>query len=517
MTEKEHTIIDGLLTWEEDAGLDFKRVGSHKVKSFIKTAVAMANTEGGIIVFGIEDSAKATGADRLYGVGENPSVLDDFKRELSADVLPSLDKSNHLEMLWRSFPCKLRTGQMGEIRVCFVPKSGLVHSIKGGGTYARFGSQNRQLTANEITNLSLQRGVQSAVDAPADVPVELLETDWWKQYAEQRQLSRPFPDVLKHIGLSVPDGSEWKPSMAAVLLFAEFPGSLLHRKCAIRIFHYRGHEVEYQENTNLIGKPITIDGPLIQQIRKATDGLMNEIKSNAQVSVQGFEFFQHYPRRVIQEAITNAVLHRDYRLNEDIHIRIFTNRIEVQSPGVFPKRVSSENISTIGSNPRNVLIVNHLRDFPIAPNLDAGEGVRMMFQTLEHQGLYPPKYEESRDTREWVKVSLFNEARLSEWELIKDYLSSHAEICNADVRKILNLSRSYEGSRFLKGWVEKGLIEVSNPEAGTRYRKYKLVKTKGWETVFDRINQLLSEELSGLDERPEDGLPGIAFENEEPK
>ena len=225
--------------------------------------------------------------------------------------------------------------------------------------------------------------------------------------------------------------------MAAVLLFAEFPGSLLHRKCAIRIFHYRGHEVEYQENTNLIGKPITIDGPLIQQIRKATDGLMNEIKSNAQVSVQGFEFFQHYPRRVIQEAITNAVLHRDYRLNEDIHIRIFTNRIEVQSAGVFPKRVSSENISTIGSNPRNVLIVNHLRDFPIAPNLDAGEGVRMMFQTLEHQGLYPPKYEESRDTREWVKVSLFNEARLSEWELIKDYLSSHAEICNADVRKIL--------------------------------------------------------------------------------
>ena len=67
----------------------------------------------------------------------------------------------------------------------------------------------------------------------------------------------------------------------------------------------------------------------------------------------GFEIVQRYPVRVIKEAITNAVIHRDYHLATDVHIRIFSDRIEVESPGLFAGPVTVANIGQVGVFNRN--------------------------------------------------------------------------------------------------------------------------------------------------------------------
>jgi len=459
----------------ESESLDFKRVGN--VESVVKTVSAMANTSGGIVILGLEDAGKASGRDRLFGLEEKPECEGEIRRAMHSRVTPSLAPPA-CEMTLSRVPCKLREGTMGHIGIISVSKSNAVHSIVNGGTYGRFGSQNRQLSALEITELSLRRGVTSAVDIAVDVPVELLQTDTWQEYYKERGLSRDFPDCLRHLGLAEKEfqSGRWQPTVAAVLLFAEHPGDLLKRKCSIRVFHYRGHEVEYDPNTNLARPPITIDGPVLKQIRDAIKTVQNELSSGIQVSTQGVEFRQRYPVRVIQEAITNAVIHRDYRLSRDIHLRIFTNRIEVESPGVLPGAVTPENIGEIGSKPRNRALGVHLREFDKPPNLDAGEGVRMMFATMKRDGLYPPFYEEEADPlKEYVRVTLRNEARLSEWELFQDYLREHKTAGNADVRRILNLAGNrVKASKLLREWVDKGLIEIANPDAGTRNRKYRL-------------------------------------------
>ena len=51
-----------------------------------------------------------------------------------------------------------------------------------------------------------------------------------------------------------------------------------------------------------------------------------------------------YPITALHEIITNAVLHRDYSVADDIHIRIFDNRVEVASPGTLPAHITAENI-----------------------------------------------------------------------------------------------------------------------------------------------------------------------------
>lgn len=471
--ELQNDRIARALELPEEDRLDFKRVGN--VESVVKTACAMANTRGGWIVLGIDDRQKASGVARVYGVEEKPECMGEIRRALSSRISPPLKEPHVTDLSETTIRCNLRDGSVGSVVLLRVPQSSSVHSLVDGGTYIRSGPQNRQLSAAEITELSLRRGTQSAVDSTVDVPVELLETPLYREYARQRHLSRPFPEQLKHLGLFKKTGGVYQPTRAAVLLFAENPGGLLNQKCAIRVFHYLGHQIEHTEDTNLARPPVTMDGPILHQIRQAVHAVMQELERGVQVSPTGFEVKQKYPRRVVQEAITNAVIHRDYRLSQDIHIRIFANRIEVESPGVFPGAITAENLREAGSHPRNRALVDHLREFPDPPNLDAGEGVRMMFSTLEAKGLYPPVYRtEDELGHEAVQVDLLNEARHSEWELVQDYVRQHGTITNADVRRITNSRATVKASKFLREWVEKGLLMIGNPDAGTRLRFYRL-------------------------------------------
>jgi predicted HTH transcriptional regulator len=70
--------------------------------------------------------------------------------------------------------------------------------------------------------------------------------------------------------------------------------------------------------------------------------------------------------------------------------RVFANRIEIENPGLLPGGVTVNKAGAVGSRPRNRALVDHLREFPSPPNLDAREGVRMMKQTMSHASLYPP-------------------------------------------------------------------------------------------------------------------------------
>jgi len=82
----------------------------------------------------------------------------------------------------------------------------------------------------------------------------------------------------------------------------------------------------------LLKTPKTINGPLIQQIAGAYAYIINEISTGLAMARSGFETVHRYPVRVIREVITNAVIHRDYHINQDIHVHIFDNRIPV--PGL---------------------------------------------------------------------------------------------------------------------------------------------------------------------------------------
>lgn len=466
-------LIVRLLDWRENQYFDAKRAGDNHRK--LVTISAFANSEGGLLAIGIEDSSRANGRNRVFGIQEKPESIDDLRRMLRTRITPPLEPPHCEPPTFLEVGCTLRDGTRGSVMLIRVPKSASVHSLVDGGTYVRFERSNRHLTAAEITDLSMQRGATSAVNGLVEVPFDLLDTDVWRTYREQRRLTRPIDEAMLHLGLARRDTQGViRPTRAAVLLFAEEPSGLLDAKCTCRLFHYRGDRVEHGTSTNLLRPPRTLGGPLIRQIRDAAEATIEALARGIQMGPLGFEVAQKYPVRVIREAITNAIIHRDYRLSVDIHIRIFAGRIEIESPGLLPGEVTTENIGVIGSRPRNRSLVDHLREFPTPPNLDAGEGVRMMKATMNEAGLYPPLFITRPDLeREAVLVMLFNESRPSAWDQVQHYLERHGEIGNAEVRKILGTDNPVRASRQLKSWVERGLLVVANPDAAKQHRRYR--------------------------------------------
>lgn len=95
---------------------------------------------------------------------------------------------------------------------------------------------------------------------------------------------------------------------------------------------------------NLRKVPLTICGPLIEQIDDAVKAVLRELEEGLTLTGSGFKTRHVYPERVVKEAIVNAVIHRDYRLNRDIFIRIFDDRIEVESQAPF-RAISRQAIS----------------------------------------------------------------------------------------------------------------------------------------------------------------------------
>lgn len=396
--------------------------------------------------------------------------------EVQRNLRSRITDPDELRWTHQEVGCTLRDGQHGSIILLKVAKSARVHSIVDDGTFIRLTKGNKHLTASEINDLCHARGVVSAESHLEQVDFDLLNTDYWRAYAEKRKLTRPIDQAMFHIGIAKKDASGvLRPTRAAVLLFAEEPTGVLAAKTAVRIFHYKGSEISTDPNTNLARAPINVVGPLVRQIIDARQAVIGELAGKVQFGPLGFEIVQRYPVRVIAEAITNAVIHRDYRLASDIIIRIFQDRVEVESPGLLGGPVTVANIGRIGTFGRNPLIVQHLREFPNPPNLDAGEDVRMMIGTMRESGLYPPLYlTRPRIEREAVVTVLRNQNRPSVWEQVVDRIRKHGDIGNAELRTLTGSDDTLGASKRLKAWVEQGLLIVANPEAGRNVRRYTL-------------------------------------------
>lgn len=475
--------VDQLLELDESKQFEFKRIAGTKLTRALETIVAFANTDGGYLILGLEDPEKATGRQRVYGIQERPENVDELRRLVTTKVTPRL-----IGISFTDVYCTLRDGTSGQVVLVHVEKGGDVHSIVLGGTWMRVGRSNRQMTAEEVTRLRFERGKITAETQLADVAFELLDTDYWRAFAAKRKLTRALPDAMQHLGLAKPTAEDdLRPTHAAVLLFAENPGGLLGSKAAVRVFHYKGERIEANATPNLLKPPVSFSGPIVTQIHDVYQYVLSELATGVQMGPLGFEIVQRYPARVLKEAITNAVIHRDYSLPSDIHVRILADRIEVASPGTLPGRVTPKNIREIGSVSRNPLIVSNLREFPEPPNLDAGEGVRMMYQTMDAAGLYPPQYlSKATIGKDQVRVVLRNENRPSVWDQLWAYIDKHGSIGNAELRALLRTDDTLRVSKLLRQLVDSGLLVVANPSAAKQRRRYKLPEQDPLESLLSR-------------------------------
>jgi ATP-dependent DNA helicase RecG len=456
MPIEKHTISPAqkasILAYEENHFVDLKALDIAPGK-LTRSIAAFANADGGDLYVGIDEDRTA--------------------RVRTWRGFDSVEAANgHIQPFDQLFPlgsgfeysflaCE---GGVGLVLQVSVLKSSDIKKASDGNVYVRRGAQNLPVTTREAhQRLEYAKGLTSFESTLLDVEPQAIEdaapTAEFMLHVVPAGKARPW--LTKHRLLR-----EGKPSVAGVLLFAESPQAILPKRCGIKIYRYGTKDAVGTRET-LAFTPLTVEGHLYAQVREAvaqTTRVIEEVRRLGDASLESIT----YPNEALHEIITNAVLHRDYSIADDIHIRVFDNRVEVESPGRLPAHITVDNILDERFS-RNGTLVWIINKFPDPPNQDVGEGLNTAFAAMRKLGLKPPLITE-RDNS--VLVVVRHEALASTEQRILEFLESHDTIRNREAREICNVSGDYVIKRVFGQLVDRGLIEQvpGTDRATTTYR-----------------------------------------------
>lgn len=449
-------LVDSFLAASEWESFEIKRA-EVSPRKLLETTCAMANTEGGYIVIGIEDKLKASGANRLIGISENEDNVSEFLKLVRSDFDPPLQ--HYVTGFYEDIVN--RDGVNDRIYVVAVKKADDVHSLKSGDTFVRSGSQNVKIGSQEILRRRYEKGSikfeneDSLIDSFDDLDQELLSS-YRKDTGSKEESLWQF---LKDNGLVKTTGKKKTLTNAGVLLFGKNPAVLLGRKCSIRISHYYGAARSFTGEPNFVRRPFTIEGNLKTQIERSVEYFQNAVRESApKLSGGSFHPSLLIPEWVFQEAIANAVIHRNYAIQNDIQVRFFDDRVEIESPGTYPAHITPLNLR-YERFARNPVLQRVLSRFQAAPNLDIGEGVNRMFELMKKSNLYEPVYAPVTRLPNAVQVTLINTRRVDYWDTVSKYLELNGKITNQEVRQVTGIEDTLQTTRLLNDWVSSGLLE----------------------------------------------------------
>lgn len=430
-----------ILAMDEGHFVDLKAIDITPAK-LTRTLSAFANASGGELYVGIDEREDSDGKKRFWRGFRDPEAA-----------------NAHVQVFEQLFPL----GQY--YSYTFLASdvgSGLVLQVNVNKTreitkasdqvpYLRRSAQNLPITTPDaLSRLRLDKGITSFENETLDVSAQAVTN------------SIPILEFLINV-IPTAEPDEWlqkqqllrggKPTVAAVLLFAEEPQALLPKRCGVKIYRYRTSAAEGTRDT-LAFDPVTTEGHLYVQIANAVARTTEFVEGIQKLGPKGLEAIS-YPAETLHEIVTNALLHRDYSMPVDVHIRIFDNRVEVESPGRLPGHITPQNILR-EQFARNGSLVRIINKFPNPPNKDVGEGLNTAFAAMSRLRLKPPIITETSNS---VIVRIRHEPLASPEESVMEYLEGHDEIVNRIGREITGIASENSMKNVFYRLRDRGLIE----------------------------------------------------------
>lgn len=306
-----------ILEKQEDHFFDFKSALSAPA-SLQTDFVAFANSDGGNIYIGIED--RKVSGERIRGL-KNIEDANDIIRVLLEETTPAVE---NVDIEFIDF------GSRGYVLHLSIPKSPKVHYTAKSECYIRINASSNKIKGERITQLGYSKGAYYYERQPVEhVTIDdIIEGDLLEDYMNRIQTQQDKFQFLRKQRLLTKKINDFHPNAGCVLLFDEMPQASLNSRCAIKVYRLRTTEMEYKREY-LESMPLTINGPIEAQIHRVIDAVEEMLQD---VSFrEGDKIVRlRYPSEALKEILVNAVIHRDYSLNDDIHVRIFDNRVEVQ-------------------------------------------------------------------------------------------------------------------------------------------------------------------------------------------
>jgi ATP-dependent DNA helicase RecG len=419
---------------------------------------AFANADGGELYIGIDEVEVSGSKFRSWRGFPNPEAANAHIQVF--DNLFPVGTSFHYEFL----RCD---GLPGLVLHVIINKTAGVTLASNNVPYLRRSAQSIPQTSNEARRrLEYAKGVHSFENETTNDDLSLVtESEIVREFIANVVPTAEPEEYLKKQSLI----RESKVTVASLLLFADEPQSRLPKRCGIKVYRYKTTAAEgFREAEAFI--PKTVEGCLYKQIGAAVS-LTKELIQQIPKMGEGSEF-QHvqYPPETLHEIITNAVIHRDYFITDDIHIRIFDNRIEVQSPGRLPANMTVKNLTSQRAA-RNGAVQRLLNKFPDPPNRDVGEGIKTAIAAMTALGLEKPIFEESGNS---FLVTIKHEKLATAELAIMEYLETHETVNNREARKLTFIHEDWRVKSIFRGMEEKKMIRQvdGTKTSATKYRKW---------------------------------------------
>ena len=368
----------------EDSLVEFKevvfadtRISAPDRKVIADELAAFGNTIGGTLIFSVSDAGEVQPMDR-----HQMDALEAFVFETCADrIRPPLAFVTQ----------RLALPDGSSVLVVEVEQSALVHKSPAG-YLSRQGSSKRELSSEALQRLFHQRG-RSGLLGPDEAIVAGTGTNTLDANLVDRFLSsratEPTPVQLTKLGLvREDDNGVTRATVAGVLLGTVRPDQYVGG-AVIEAVRYRGTVLGIASQHDAM----SISGPLDRQIRDA----VNFVRLNTHLAARkapGRVETPQFSARAVFEAIVNAVVHRDYSIeNAKIRLFIFDDRLELYSPGALPNTLPIEAMRNRQAT-RNETLASVLRTLAVG-DID-GAGDRQYFLEQRGEGV-PIIYEQTRE------------------------------------------------------------------------------------------------------------------------
>jgi len=422
--------------------------------------VSMANTNGGLVILGVSPRS-----GEILGVRQPEEAID---RVLQAALLAD-------PPLVLPIPISQRVGTVQV--VCITVPAGLPNVYSLDGRFlGREGKQINPLSARRLRELLMERGVlQFDTESPQDATLDDLDPLKITEYVKGFVLpsaDQPEDILLRRACLRRDNHGIFHPTYAAMLLFGRAPQRWLpHATILAARFAGVAFTDQYIKQE--------IAGTLPEQLRQAEAFLRANLRSVVRlVGLTHLETLE-YPFEAVRELLVNAIAHRDYSVQGDcIHLHIFSDRLEVHSPGGLPGPVTLDNLLEARFS-RNAVIVQTLADLGFVERL--GYGLDRVVTVMRQNNLPPPLFEEAAGS---FRVTLYSPVIPQAVALLPDlsayrslnlnprqqmalgYIAQHRRITNSDYQALCPDVHPETLRRDLADLVSRGvLIKVGDKKA----------------------------------------------------
>ena len=460
-----------------------------RINLVVPELIAFANYKGGTVYLGIEDDGTVTGCSGKYDVQNMcESIYDKTRPPMFTDI-------EEIEYDGK------------KIIAISVASDGKTYATTDGRCLKRLGKNSKPYYPDEMSHIystSQTPDFSSQIIAESSVDdINLMVVYSLKEKLKLRDASSTLPELddmafLRDLGLTAEDNGQTKLTIAG-LLFVGKDASIqrLLPQAEVIYLHYD------RENLEEYNARLDMKQPIITVLDRLTEKVQNYNKiQNVQIGLFRLEIAD-FSEKVFQEALLNALSHRDYQQLGAVYVKHYPDKIVIENPGGFLDGITEKNIITHPSVPRNKLIAETLQRLKYVQR--TGQGVDIIFREMVTMGKSYPVYRVFNDAVQLTISSatedinfvkfIVNEQdqkqiflSLAELMILR-YVTENKKIKISKAQELTQVSEDEVRKSFVN-LIKYGLIELSGKDYMLTARVYEAVKSQV-EYTRDKVVQYI--------------------------